>query len=111
VGAYGQAGGPQGAPRFFRNCLVDTTAVGQTRSATSRPGRSTSKHLRRTKLVGAFAVAALVGIGSYAATYHALVLISVPPTASGSVVSVTSGSPHTATVPSTATTTSARTLH
>ena len=79
--------------------------MGQARSATSRPGRSASKHLRRTKLVGAFAVAALVGVGSYAATYHALVLISVPPTASGSVVSVTSGGPHTATatVPSTAT--------
>ena len=84
--------------------------MGKARSATSHPGRPTSKHLRRTKLVGAFAVAALVGIGSYAATYHALVLISVPPTAPGSVVSVTSGGPHTATVPSTATATSARPL-
>jgi hypothetical protein len=103
VGAYGQVGGPQGEARFFRNCLVDTIAVGKARSATSHPGRSTSKRLRRTKLVGSFAVAALVGIGSYTATYRALVLISVPPTAPRSVVSVTSGGPHTATVPSTAT--------
>jgi hypothetical protein len=111
VGADGQVGAPQGEARFFRNCLVDTIAVGKARSATSHPGRSTSKHLRRTKLVGAFAVAALVGMGSYAATYHALVLISVPPTAPGSVVSVTSGVHHTATVPSTAAATSARPLH
>jgi hypothetical protein len=34
----------------------------------------------------------------------------VPPTASGSVVSVTSGNSHTATVPSTSTATSARPL-
>jgi hypothetical protein len=105
VGAYGQAGAPQGAARFFRNCLVDTFVVGiseEDRSITSRPERQTSGRLRRTKLVGALAVAALVGIGSYAATYHALVLISVPATATGSVVSVTSGSAPTATVPSTA---------
>jgi hypothetical protein len=111
VGADGQVGAPQGEARFFRNCLVDTIAVGKARSATSHPGRSTSKHLRRTKLVGAFAVAALVGMGSYAATYHALVLISVPPSPPGSVVSVTSGVHHTATVPSTAAATSAHPLH
>jgi hypothetical protein len=105
VGAYGQAGAPQGLAWFFRNCLVDTIAVGEARSAASHPGRPTSKYLRRTKLVAAFAVTALVGIGSYAATYHALVLISVPPTVPGSVVSVTSGDAHTATVPSTATAT------
>jgi len=108
--AYGQAGTPQDQPRFFRDCLVDTIAVGNARPATSCPGRPTSAHLRRSKLVGSFAVAALVGIGSYASTYHALVLISVPPAAPASVVSVTPGSPHTPTVPSTATGTSARPL-
>ena len=84
--------------------------MGEARSAAS-PGRVTSKHLRRTKLVAAFAVTALVGIGSYAATYHALVLISVPPTAPGSVVSVTSGGTHTPTDPSTATATSTHPPH
>src|ERR1700735_2287188 len=94
--------------QFFRNSLVDTFAMGEARSAASRPGRVTSKQLRRTKLVAAFAVTALVGIGSYAATYHALVLISVPPTAPGSVVHVNSGGAPNVTVPSTATPTSAR---
>jgi hypothetical protein len=112
VGAYGQADAPQGEARFYRNCRVDTIAVGKARSAASHPGRSASKHLRRTKLLGAFAVTALVGIGSYAATYHALVLISVPPPAQGSVVSLTPGGTHTAHVPSmpTPTPTSARPL-
>ena len=99
---------PQGVARFFRNCLVDTIAVGDVRSAVSHSGRPTSKHLRRTKLLGALAVTALVGIGSYAATYHALVLISVPTTAPGSVVPANSGGAHTVTVPSTATPTSDR---
>jgi hypothetical protein len=80
---------------------VDTIAVGKSRSGTSHPGLLTSKHLRRTKLVGAFAVAALVGVGSYAATYHALVLISVPVSAPGSLAPATSGSARNATVPST----------
>jgi hypothetical protein len=93
--------------RFFRNCLVDSIAVGKARSAASPLGRATSKRLRRTQLVGAFAVTALVGIGSYAATYHALVLVSVP-TAPGSVVHVNSGGAPNVTVPSTATPTSAR---
>jgi hypothetical protein len=92
-------------PGSSENWLVDTIAVGEARSASSHPGHRTSKHLRRTKLVAAFAVTALVGMGSYAATYHALVLISAPPTAPGSVVSVTSGGAPTATVPSTATST------
>jgi hypothetical protein len=106
------AGGrPQGLAWSFRNCLVDTIAMGEGRSAASHPGRPASKHLRRTKLVAAFAVTALVGVGSYTATYRALVLISVPPTAPSSVVSVTSGGVHTATVPSTATATSTRPLH
>ena len=39
------------------------------------------KRLRWTKLAGAVAVAALVGIASYAAMYHLLVLLSAPPAA------------------------------
>jgi hypothetical protein len=107
VGVDGQAGAPQGLAWFFRNCFVDTIAVGEARSAASHRARPTSKHLRRTKLAAAFAVTALVGIGSYSATYHALVVISVPSAAPGSVVLVPSGGPHTVTVPSTATPTSA----
>ncbi len=44
----------------------------------ARPNQRTSKHLRRTKLFGAVALTALIGLGSYAVTYRALVLISVP---------------------------------
>ena len=80
--------------------------------ARPRPHRARpiSKHLRRTKLAAAFAITALVGIGSYAATYHALVIISVPSAAPGSVVLVPSGDAHSVTVPSTATPTSAAPL-
>ena len=45
----------------------------------AHPKLQTSRHLRRTKLVGAFGVSALAGIGSYAASYYALVRISTPP--------------------------------
>ena len=70
------------------------------RSARARPTSSrTSTHLRRAKLVAAFAVTALVGLGSYAATYRALVIVSEPPAAPGSIVPVSSGAAHTATVP------------
>ena len=81
--------------------------MGRSRSGTSHPGLLTSKRLRRTKLVGAFAVAALVGVGSYAATYHALVLVSVPASAPGSIAPATPGGAHNTTVTST-TATSAR---
>ncbi len=97
-------------PRSSGNCLVDTIAVGESRSAASHRARPISKHLRRTKLAAAFAITALVGIGSYAATYHALVIISVPSAAPGSVVLVPSGDAHSVTVPSTATPTSAAPL-
>jgi hypothetical protein len=93
---------------------VGTVAAGlsdEARSAASLPGRPTAKHLRRTKVIGAIAVAALVGIGTYAATYHALYLMSAPPAAQGSVTPITSGGPHTATVPSTATDSPAPPLH
>ena len=80
------------------------------RTIASRPRRPTSKRLRRSKLVAAFAVTALVGIGSYAATYHALEIVNAPPTAAGSVAPVTSGAGHVATSPSQATETSVHPL-
>jgi hypothetical protein len=42
------------------------------------PQGQSTKRLRRTKLVAAFAVTALVGMGSYTATYRALEVISTP---------------------------------
>jgi hypothetical protein len=93
---------------------VDTIAVGisdEAQTAASRPRRpATSKCLRRSKLVAAFAVTALVGIGSYAATYHALEIINARPTAPGSVRSVTAGADHVATSPSKATETTVQPL-
>jgi hypothetical protein len=71
------------------------------RTVAPRPGRLAAKRLHRGKVLAAFAVTAVVGIGSYAATYRALEMISVttPATNSGSVTPVSS---HPATVPSTA---------
>jgi hypothetical protein len=92
---------------------VDTIAVGisdEARTAASRPKPVASRRLRRSKLVAAFAVTALVGIGSYAATYHALEIVNAPPTAAGSVAPVTSGAGHVATSPSQATETSVHPL-
>jgi hypothetical protein len=62
-----------------RHLSVDPLAIGLRHDARTDPpeGRST-RRLRRTKLVAAFAVAALVGAGSYTATYRALVIISKP---------------------------------
>ena len=76
------------------------------RAAAPRPRTPSAKHLRRAKLVSAFAIAALVGVGSYAATYRALVLVSGTPAATGSVTPVAPGS----TGPLHAPMTSARTL-
>ena len=78
----------------------------EAQTAASRPKRAASRRLRRSKIVAAFAVTALVGIGSYAATYHALEIINARPAAPGSVGSVTSGAGHVATSPSKATETS-----
>jgi hypothetical protein len=92
---------------------VDTFAVGisdEARTGASRPRSAASKRLRRSKLVAAFAVTALVGIGSYAATYHALEIINARPTAPGSVGSATSGAGHVAPAPSHATETSVHPL-
>jgi hypothetical protein len=92
---------------------VDTFAMGISdgaRTVGSRPRRQDSKRLRRSKLVAAFVVTALVGIGSYAATYHALEIINAQPTAPGSVGSVTSGAGHVAPSPSQPTETSVHPL-
>jgi hypothetical protein len=48
------------------------------RSESASPAGRTTTHLGRTKLVAALAVAALVGAGTYTATYRALVIISTP---------------------------------
>jgi len=73
---------------------VDLSTVGlfdNPRAPSPRPKRRHEKRLRGPKLVAAFAFAVLVGSGSYAASYKALVLISTSPAASGSVAPTTSG--------------------
>lgn len=67
------------------------------RTAAPRSGRAASKRIRRAKIVAAFAVTALVGIGSYAGTYRALVAISTP--ASGTTSIEPASSDTGATVP------------
>jgi hypothetical protein len=92
---------------------VDTFAVGiseKARTIASRPRRPASKRLRRSKLVAAFAVTALVGIGTYAATYHALEIMNAQPAVPGSAGSVTSGTGHVAGPPSQARATSVHPL-
>lgn len=64
---------------MFRHLPVDLIAVGLRHDARNEaPEGRNVKRLRRTKLVAAFAFAALVGAGSYTATYRALVIISTP---------------------------------
>jgi hypothetical protein len=58
----------------------------------AHPKLRTSRHLRRTKLIGAFAFSALVGVGSYSATYHVLVRISEPAAVVGLASPVVTGS-------------------
>jgi hypothetical protein len=73
---------------------VGVTAVSITddaRTGAARPRIRSARHLRRTKLVSAFAITALVGVGSYAATYRALVLVSEPAAATGSVAPFSPG--------------------
>jgi hypothetical protein len=85
---------PQGSTQFFRNSPVEISAVGiaeDARSGAARPRRRSAKHLRRTKLVAAFALTVLVGVGSYAGTYRALVLVSEPAGATGSVAPLSPG--------------------
>jgi hypothetical protein len=80
-------------------------AVGISEDARVVGGRPDSKHLRRGKLAAALAVATLVGIGSYASTYHVLSLLSTPSAiASGPVTPAGEGSgPHTVLDPGPAT--------
>jgi hypothetical protein len=63
----------------FRHVSVDFVSVGLRNDArTAQPeGRDTNR-LRGAKLVAALALAALVGAGSYTATYRALIIISTP---------------------------------
>ena len=77
------------------------TAVGieDARIASARPRSERSRHLRRTKVTAALAVSALVGIGSYAATYRALILVSQPSQGTGSVVRAPTGGTATTQAP------------
>ena len=62
-----------------RHLLVDFVAFGLHHDARSEPSEiRPATPLRRAKLVAALAVAALVGAGSYTATYRALVIMSTP---------------------------------
>ncbi len=58
----------------------------------AHPRMRTSRHLRRTKLAGAFAFSALAGVGSYMAAYHVLVLMSDPAAVVGSAAPAVTGS-------------------
>ena len=53
----------------------------------THPELATPRHLRRTKLIGAFAFGLLVGVGSYTVTYHVLDLMSPPATVLGMATS------------------------
>jgi hypothetical protein len=68
-----------------------------------QPQTSTPKRLRRAKLFSAFAITAVVGIGSYAATYRALVIYSTPSAPTGSIAPGPTGSAASTTVPTTQT--------
>jgi hypothetical protein len=58
---------------------VDFLAIGLRHDAPSEPPESRNRnHLRGAKFVAALAIAALVGVGTYVATYRALVVISTP---------------------------------
>lgn len=64
---------------MFRHLSVDFVAIGLRHDAPSEPSQGrNSKQLRRAKIVAALAIAALVGAGTYVATYRALVIISTP---------------------------------
>jgi hypothetical protein len=58
---------------------VDFVALDFGGHARSEPSASRpTTPFRRAKLVAAFAVAALIGAGSYTATYRSLVILSTP---------------------------------
>jgi hypothetical protein len=58
----------------------------------AHPKLRTSRHLRRTKLIGAFAFSALVAVGSYSVTYDVLIRMSEPAAVVGSTSPVVTGS-------------------
>jgi hypothetical protein len=62
------------------------------RTAPTRARQQTPKPLRRTKLLTALAVTAVVGLGSYAATYRALEIVSTPSAPTGSIAPSPTGS-------------------
>jgi hypothetical protein len=63
----------------IRHLSVDFLSIGLRHEARGEsPEGSNATHLRRTKVVAALAVAALIGAGSYTATYRALVILSTP---------------------------------
>jgi hypothetical protein len=67
---------------------VDIPAVGlfdNRRAEAARSQGGNKKRLRGPKLVAAFCLAVLVGLGSYAATYKTLTIISASAPATGSV--------------------------
>ena len=64
---------------MIRHLPVDSLSIGLRHEARSEsPEGPRATHLRRTKVVAALAVAALVGAGSYTATYRSLVILSTP---------------------------------
>jgi hypothetical protein len=73
----------------------------EARPAAPRPERRAAPRRRRAKLVAAFVLTALVGVGSFAATYRTMELISVPAPANGSIPSGSNGT--TVSVPQPAT--------
>ena len=62
---------------------------GDARPAPPRPQHRAAPRHRRAKLVVAFVLTALVGAGSFAATYRTMELLSVPAPANGSIPSGT----------------------
>jgi hypothetical protein len=72
---------------------------GEVRTTRARPQPARPVRHRRAKLVAAFVVTALVGVGSFAATYRTMELISVPAPAHGSIVPATPAGATTVTVP------------
>ena len=66
--------------------------------ASPLPMRQPQKRLRGAKLVAAFSLAVLVGLGSYAASYRTLVVISASAPATGSVVPATGADAPTTTL-------------
>lgn len=72
--------------------------TGDARTAPSRPSRQAVKRRRWAKLVGAFALALLVGAATYALTYRVLVVVSTPAVVTSAAPSMPGGGTATAAV-------------